>query len=353
LEAGERVSNDNQRDLFGRQTDGDQKDGGQDTPRRIGKVWVRPEHKKTQAVPESILDGTTPETRAACVEQALDVRRSLNRRIGKPFYEREGIVLYNHDCVDGMGRMMAAQLVVPLTLTSPPYNIGKEYEEPRAIEEYIAWCKSWMEKIFDITSEHGAFWLNLGYAPHPQGKAVPIAYLLWDMSPFYFRQEIVWNYGAGVSTKNSFCPRNEKWLFYSRDPNSYTFNLDAVRDPNVKYPNQKKNGKYRCNPLGKNPSDVWEFPKVTSGSQRKSKERTKHPAQFPLGVVERVVLVSSNAGELVLDPFMGSGSAGVAAVGHGRPFIGFEVREDYCEMAAERFERFFDDRKARHAQLGL
>ena len=101
-------------------------------------------------------------------------------------------------------------------------------------------------------------------------------------------QEIVWKYGAGVSAKRRLSPRNEKWLFYVKNPDDYTFNLNEIRDPNVKYPNQKKNGKFRCNPLGKNPSDVWEFPKVTTGSNRSSKERTGHPAQFPLSVVLRV-----------------------------------------------------------------
>lgn len=118
------------------------------------------------------------------------------------------------------------------------------------------------------------------------------------------------------------------------------FNLDEIRDPNVKYPNQKKNGKYRCNPLGKNPSDVWEFPKVTTGSKRSSKERTGHPAQFPLPVVERVVRASSHPLQLVLDPFAGSCSAGIAAVGLGRLFIGIEIRQDYCELSINRYEKF-------------
>jgi len=92
-------------------------------------------------------------------------------------------------------------------------------------------------------------WLNVGYLEVPEkGLCVPIPYLLWDKSPFYLLQEIVWKYGAGVSTKNRLSPRNEKWLFYLKNCQEYTFNLDNIRDPNVKYPNQKKNGKYRCIP---------------------------------------------------------------------------------------------------------
>jgi len=196
-----------------------------------------------------------------------------------------------------------------------------------------------------MTQPRGAFWLNVGYLEvKSKGLCVPIPYLLWDKSPFYLLQEIVWKYGAGVTAKRLLSPRNEKWLFYVKNQKQYTFNLDDIRDPNVKYPNQKKNGQYRCNPLGKNPSDVWEFPKVTTGAKRSSKERTGHPAQFPLRVVERIVKACSNPLEVVLDPFAGSCSAGIAAVGLGRIFLGIEIMPDYCDMAVERYEVFKKER---------
>jgi len=211
-----------------------------------------------------------------------------------------------------------------------------------------------MNQIHDVVRAQGAFWLNVGYLEVPRkGLCVPIPYLLWDKSPFYLTQEVVWTYGAGVSAKNRLSPRNEKWLFYVKDPNHYTFNLDEIRDPNVKYPNQKKNGKFRCNPLGKNPSDVWEFPKVTTGKNRSSKERTPHPAQFPLSVIERIVKVASNRADVVLDPFAGSCSTGIAAVGLGRVFVGFEIREDYCQASVQRFRTFLAERKETETQTPL
>jgi adenine-specific DNA-methyltransferase len=89
----------------------------------------------------------------------------------------------------------------------------------------------------------GTLWLNLGYTPvRNVGKAVPLSYLLWDKVPLYLIQEVVWNYGAGVSGQKFLSPRNEEFLWYAKDEQRYTFNLDAIRDPNVKYPNQKKNG---------------------------------------------------------------------------------------------------------------
>ncbi|HEY7415535.1 MAG TPA: site-specific DNA-methyltransferase, partial [Ktedonobacteraceae bacterium] len=180
-----------------------------------------------------------------------------------------------------------------------------------------------------------------------------IPYLLWDRSPFYMVQEIVWNYGAGVNTKLMFSPRNEKFLWYVKSSQDYTFNLDAVRDPNVKYPNQKKNGKLKCNPLGKNPSDVWEMPKVTSGENRSSKERTPHPAQFPLAVIDRIIKACSNEGELVLDPFIGSGTTAIAALENGRKIVGFEISRDYCQLASSRIARFLNETEGAVIQENL
>jgi adenine-specific DNA-methyltransferase len=303
-------------------------------------------HKPTALVPASFLIPFSGD-----LEQALELRhaiveKSLIQAIGKPFYSDRGFIIYKGEALELLDKLSQYEFQVDLILTSPPYNIGKEYERPMPVANYIKWCHKWMRCIFDITKENGAFWLNAGYLEIPEkGLCVPIPYLLWDKTEFYLLQEIVWQYGAGVSTKRRLCPRNEKWLFYVKNPKAYTFNLDDIRDPNVKYPNQKKNGKFRCNPLGKNPSDVWEFPKVTTGAKRSSKERAGHPAQFPLGVVERIVRAASNQGEIIFDPFSGSASAGIAAYGLGRLFIGFEKREDYCQMAVDRFEALKKERQ--------
>jgi adenine-specific DNA-methyltransferase len=128
-------------------------------------------------------------------------------------------------------------------------------------------------------------------------------------------------------------------LWYVKDASDYTFNLDAIRDPEVKYPFQKKNGKLRCNTIGKNPSDVWQIAKVTSGADRASPERTPHPAQFPLDLVDRIVLGCSNPGDVVLDPFIGSGTTAVSCLRHGRAVVGFEINPAYCEIAATRIDR--------------
>ena len=195
-----------------------------------------------------------------------DIEKALSKAIGSPTYSDPGFILYCGDCCELLPRLVNINLKIDLTVTSPPYNIGKAYESTLSVEKYVDWCSYWMTQVHKLTKPKGAFWLNVGYLDVcGKGLCVPIPYLIWDKSPFYLLQEVVWKYGAGVSAKHRLSPRNEKWLFYVKDQTKYTFNLDAIRDPNVKYPNQKKNGKYRCNPLGKHPSDVWEFTKVTSG----------------------------------------------------------------------------------------
>ncbi|MEG4068902.1 site-specific DNA-methyltransferase [Microcoleus sp. Pol11C2] len=146
---------------------------------------------------------------------------------------------------------------------------------------------------------------------------------------------------------------NDLGLLYVKNQDKYTFNLDEVRDPNVKYPNQKKNGKIKVNLKGKNPTDVWQFPKVTSGKNRASKERTPHPAQFPVAVVDRIIKSASKVNDIVLDPFMGSGTTAIVALGLQRQVIGFEIRADYCEIVANRIDDFLRNQELTEAQLSL
>jgi adenine-specific DNA-methyltransferase len=267
--------------------------------------------------------------------QKLEQIRSI---LGTPYCAGNGYSIYNCDCLEAM-RYLPSSLI-DLTVTSPPYNIGKEYERVLPLEEYLTWCEQWIKEIYRLTSPNGAFWLNVGYISIPQkAKAIPLPYLLWNRIPFYLIQEVVWNYGAGIAGKKFLSPRNEKFLWYVKNKDSYLFNLDDIRDPDVKYPNQKKNGKLRCNTIGKNPSDVWEIAKVTSGQNRSSPERTPHPAQFPRDLIDRIIKGFSKPGDLVMDPFMGSGTTAEASVMCGRYTIGFEINISYCKYIAYRLQK--------------
>lgn len=277
----------------------------------------------------------------------MESLRTLRDVLGTPAYDRHNVLLYEGDCLDLLKRIPSE--VIDLTITSPPYNIGKEYETKRDVTEYIDWCADWIAQLYRIAAASGAFWLNLGYLSiADRARAIPIPYLLWDRIPFYLVQEVVWQYGAGVAARLAYSPRNEKFLWYARNRHSVYFDLDAVRDPNIKYPNQFKNGKRKINLAGKNPGDVWSFPKVTSGRDRSSAERTPHPAQFPMAVIDRIIKGCSRGDALILDPFMGSGTTAEAAMRLGRPAVGIESNPAYIEIAARRLDNAAAEMQAGH-----
>jgi adenine-specific DNA-methyltransferase len=265
--------------------------------------------------------------------------------LGRPYYECKYGIIYNMDCEKALALLPEAFFAS--TITSPPYNIGKAYEHVMPLHEYVAWLERISSHIYRLTKSDGSYLLNVGYLPVPEkGRAVPITYLLWDKTPFYLNQEIIWHYEAGVSARHYLSPRNEKILWYVKDRANYVFNLDAIRDPNVKYPNQKKNGRLRCNTIGKNPSDVWEIAKVTSGKDRSSEERTSHPAQFPEDLIKRLILGFTNTEDLILEPFLGSGTVGAVAVDLNRRFVGFETDPAYCEIAKRRIFRKMQEKES-------
>jgi adenine-specific DNA-methyltransferase len=263
----------------------------------------------------------------------------LTKYFSVPHYDDGQCAIF---CVDTLNTQnLLPSAIFDLVITSPPYNIGKEYESIMPVKEYVEWTNGWATETCRLIADGGSLLLNLGYVSvDAKGRAVPLPYLLWDKIPLYLNQEIVWNYSAGVACKNYLSPRNEKILWYVKDKDNYVFNLDAIRDPNVKYPNSKRHGKSRVNTLGKNPSDVWEIAKVTTGTDRSSAERTAHPCQFPTDLIDRLVLGFSHEGAIVFDPFVGSGTTIESCIKHNRYCIGFEIREDYCEIAAKRIKEY-------------
>ena len=267
------------------------------------------------------------------------VRAQLTKCLGAPYYADDKYVLF---CVDTLeSQKWLPSGIFDLVITSPPYNIGKEYESIMSVADYVTWTECWTTETCRLIAWNGALLLNLGYISiESKGRAVPLPYLLWDKIPLYLNQEIVWNYSAGVACKNYLSPRNEKILWYVKDKDHYVFNLDAIRDMNVKYPNSKRHGKPRVNTLGKNPSDVWEIAKVTTGTGRSSAERTAHPCQFPADLINRLVLGFSQEGNIVFDPFAGSGTTIESCIKHNRYCVGFELREAYCDIAVRRIKEY-------------
>ncbi len=242
-------------------------------------------------------------------------------------------VVYLADC-RSMDKVLQSGSV-DLVMTSPPYNIGKEYDEDLSHGEYLDFLREWVRLVDKVVNENGAFWLNLGFYKTADGRQyIPWEYecvpIIDEFTDFKLIQQVIWHYGAGISSKRRLSPRKETWLFYVKDLGNYVFNLDDVRVPH-KYPNQRKGGKLKVNPLGKNPGDVWSIPKVTSGAGRSSPERTEHPAQFPEALAATIVRLSSNPGDLVLDPFLGSGTTMKVARDLRRSCIGFEIEKRYVD----------------------
>jgi len=278
----------------------------------------------------------------------------IKNALGEPYFVNDYSIIYNMDCKTGLEILLNSGIKVDATITSPPYNIGKEYEDILPLQQFINWLSEVSNSIYKLTKENGCYLLNVGYLEiENTGKAIPITYLIWDKIHFYLNQEIVWNYGAGVASKKYLSPRNEKILWYVKDKDNYTFNLDDIRDPDVKYPYQKKNGKLRCNTLGKNPSDVWQIAKVTSGANRSSEERTNHPAQFPTDLITRLVLGFTDTNDLILDPFMGSGTTAEVCARNNRYSIGFEIRKDYCETIKDRLIEVQKNQRVKEMELTL
>lgn len=224
-----------------------------------------------------------------------------------------------------------------LVVTSPPYNIGKEYENQMPLDEYVAWQKRILEKIYLRLKPSGSICWQVGnYVDN--GSIVPLDF---EFAPIFrqlgmqLRNRIIWRFGHGLHSKKRFSGRYEVVLWYTKT-DDYVFNLDDVRIP-AKYPGKRSfkgpnKGQLSGNPLGKNPEDVWDIPNVKGNHV----EKTIHPCQFPVGLIERLVLALTNEGELVFDPFCGVASTGVAALLHKRNFWGCEVIKEYIETGRDR-----------------
>lgn len=226
-----------------------------------------------------------------------------------------------------------------LIVTSPPYNIGKEYEKRTSNELYIEQQAATIAEAVRLLHPQGSICWQVGNGID-DGEIFPLDILLYPLFKTHglkLRNRIVWTFGHGLHCQKRLSGRHETILWFTKS-DDYTFNLDPIRIPS-KYPEKKhfkgpNKGKISSNPLGKNPSDVWDIPNVKSNHVEKS----EHPCQFPVGLVERLVLGLTNKGDSVLDPYLGVGSSAIAAIKNGRHAYGCDILPDYIEIANERIE---------------
>ena len=258
---------------------------------------------------------------------------------GMPPPDADSVVLACEDNLEFMARIPDERL--KLIVTSPPYNLGKDYESKTSLDDYLQSQARVISECVRILHPHGSICWQVGnYVSN--GEIVPldaVCYPLFRTQGLKLRNRIVWHFGHGLHSSRRLSGRYETINWWTKT-DDYTWNLDPIRVPS-KYPGKRhfkgpNIGKLSGNPKGKNPSDVWDFPNVKSNHP----EKTIHPCQFPVELVERLVLSMTNEGDVVFDPYMGVGSSVIAALMHGRVAYGCDIVEEYVNVARRRVHDF-------------
>lgn len=241
-----------------------------------------------------------------------------------------------------------------LIITSPPYNVGKEYEVRTEIQEYLQAQKKVIDELVRLLHNNGSICWQVGNYIE-DGEVFPLDifyYNIFKDKGLKLRNRIVWRYNHGLHTSRRFSGRYEMILWFTKSEN-YTFNLDSVRIPS-KYPGKRHHkgpnkGKPSGNPLGKNPADIWEIvaeqweeeiweiPQVKAAHP----EKTIHPAQYPIELVERCVLALTEEEDWILDPYCGAGSSLIAGLKQNRKVIGCDKEASYIEITKQRIKAFY------------
>jgi len=265
----------------------------------------------------------------------------------KPLQKRN--VRYLLSCEDNLSFMRRlAGGTIKLIVTSPPYNLGKEYESRTSLDAYLKGQRTVIKECVRLLHDKGSICWQVGnYVEN--GGVVPLDTLLYPIFRSFglkLRNRIVWHFGHGLHCTKRLSGRYETINWWTKGED-YTWNLDPIRVPQ-KYPNKrhykgKSVGELSGNPLGKNPGDVWIFPNVKSNHI----EKTVHPCQYPVELVERLVRSMTNKWDSVFDPYVGVGSTVVGALIHGRNGYGCDVVQEYIDIARDRVTRIGKGLKTR------
>jgi adenine-specific DNA-methyltransferase len=258
--------------------------------------------------------------------------------IADRYHPRQRIVIYQGDCLELLKQVPDGS--VQLVVTSPPYNIGKEYESHLDLDAYIAQQAVVIRECTRALAKTGSICWQVGNWID-KGAIIPldtVLYPIFSQLGLKMRNRIIWHFEHGLHCSKRFSGRYETISWFTKS-NDYVFHLDPVRVPQ-KYPGKRyfkgpKAGQYSCNPLGKNPGDIWVIPNVKNNHI----EKTSHPCQFPVELIERLVLSMTGEDDWILDPFLGTGTSIIAAIKHGRRGMGAEVQEEYVEIAYDRIGR--------------
>ncbi len=247
------------------------------------------------------------------------------------------------ECVDNLEYMRnIPDATMKLIATSPPYNIGKAYESRTSLDAYVSSQAQVISECVRLLHPKGSICWQVGNHITRDGEVVPLDIILYHLFKDHglkLRNRIIWHFEHGLHSKKRFSGRYETILWFTKS-DDYTFNLDPVRVPS-KYPNKRhfkgpRIGQLSGNPLGKNPSDVWIIPNVKSNHI----EKTIHPCQFPVELIERLVLSMTDRNDAVLDPYVGVGSSVIAAIKHDRHGYGCDTEQEYIDIAWDRVHSF-------------
>ncbi|MEB3339833.1 site-specific DNA-methyltransferase [Okeania sp.] len=278
---------------------------------------------------------------------------SSQQLISEEFNFEANLILYPGEAADFINTIPDNS--VALIITSPPYNIGKNYEQKIALEDYLETQEKLLNQMYRILREDGSICWQVGNFIQ-KGEVFPLDifyYQIFKKLQMFLRNRIIWHYGHGLHAQKRFSGRYETILWFSKSDN-YIFNLDPVRVP-AKYPGKRhykgaKKGQLSGNKKGKNPSDVWEIlakdweagiwdiPNVKSNHP----EKTNHPCQYPVELVERCVLALTNENDFVFDPYAGTGTSLIAAIKNNRKAMGSEKELDYIEIARNRINSYYN-----------
>ena len=265
------------------------------------------------------------------------------------------IVLHCGDTLDFL--KILPDETAKLIITSPPYNLGKKYESKTQIGDYLDFQNHVIDQLIRVLRHDGSICWQVGNFVE-NSEVFPLDILYYNHFKKHglkLRNRIIWRFNHGLHANKRLSGRYETILWFTKSDN-YTFNLDSVRIPS-KYPGKRhfkgpKRGLPSCNPLGKNPSDVWEFvakewdeelwdiPNVKANHP----EKTIHPCQYPIELIERCVLALTNEDDWVLDPYCGVGSALIAALKNNRMAIGIDKETEYIFIAKQRIKDFYNGR---------
>ncbi|MGG0655544.1 DNA-methyltransferase [Rummeliibacillus pycnus] len=226
---------------------------------------------------------------------------------------------------------------VKLVVTSPPYNIKKnygKYNDDVSLEEWKDLIDNVTKEVYRVLTDDGSFFLNLSQIPYGKDKEIlPLQYIGYEIAKnnnFYLRNMITWTFNGMQNPTLRLAGRYENIMWAVKDLNNYIFNLDDIRIPYITKNDKRLTGK------GRNPTDVWYFDHVNN--MTKKKLGLTHPTIYPVEMIERIIMMSSNEGDTILDPFLGSGTTAVAAKNLNRKAIGFELDSEYLPEIVKRIK---------------